>query len=280
MKKAILPLILSNLIGGLVSAVMIYICSGDPIWIGSLLTTLPVPFVLLIGTNAFGLARTSARLPLVQFLSVAGVILVAGTLYSRSLHTTSDYVALALTLYGAVFVQWFIWSFSSYGRKESTVIAKDQTLPEIPLKQLDGTDITSASFTGSKTLLVFFRANWCPFCMNQLKEIIAKADDLAKSGVKVKFISNQGIKNSKKLAEKLNLPVGFEILQDDNLRAAKTLSIADIDGAPAAMSGYPADTVMATVIGLNEDGKVIFGDETDNYRVRPHPDTFLHVFTK
>ena len=82
------------------------------------------------------------------------------------------------------------------------------------------------------------------------------------------------------MAKKLALPTSFEILQDDDLRAAKALGIADIGGSPAGMSGYPADTVMATVIGLDENGKVIFGDETDNYRVRPHPDTFLHVFEK
>ncbi|MGD1868958.1 MAG: hypothetical protein ACFB0F_05475 [Neomegalonema sp.] len=46
------------------------------------------------------------------------------------------------------------------------------------------------------------------------------------------------------------------------------------------MPGYPADTVMATVVALDANGNVIFGDETDNYRVRPHPDTFLHVFER
>lgn len=280
MKKAILPLILSNLIGGVACAIMIFVSKGDPIWIGTLLTTLPIPFVLLIGTNVFGLARTSAHLPLVQLLSVAGVALVVGSLYSRGIDTSAEYAALALAIYGAVFVQWFIWIFSSYGRQKNTAIARGQNLPEVSLKQLDGTDITSASFAGSKTLIVFFRANWCPFCMNQLKEVLAHADQLKKSDTKVKFISNQGIENSKSLAEKLNLPANFEILQDDGLRAAKALGIADIGGSPAGMSGYPADTVMATVIGLDEDGKVIFGDETDNYRVRPHPDTFLHVFEK
>ena len=44
------------------------------------------------------------------------------------------------------------------------------------------------------------------------------------------------------------------------------------------MPGYPADTVMATAIALDAEGKVLFGDETDNYRVRPHPDTFMNVF--
>ena len=280
MKKAILPLILTNLMGGMASAVMIYISGGDPVWIGTLLTTLPVPFILLIATNVFGIARTSAKLPIAQLLSLAGVALVLGTLYSRGIHTTADYSALGLALYGALFVQWFIRVFSSYGRKKSPAIAKGKSLPEVPLKQLDGTEITSASFTGSKTLIVFFRANWCPFCMNQLKEVLAKADRLAKSAVKVKFISNQGIANSTRLAEKLNLPADFEILQDQDLRAAKALGVADIGGAPAGMPGYPADTVMATVIALDEKGTVLFGDETDNYRVRPHPDTFLDVFEK
>ena len=278
MKKAILPLILTNLMGGMASAVMIYISGGDPVWIGTLLTTLPVPFILLIATNVFGIARTSAKLPIAQLLSLAGVALVLGTLYSRGIHTTADYIALGLALYGALFVQWFIRVFSSYGRKKSPAIAKGQRLPEVPLKQLDGTEITSDSFAGSKTLIVFFRANWCPFCMNQLKEVRAKADRLTKSTVKVKFISNQGIANSTRLAEKLNLPADFEILQDEDLRAAKALGVADIGGAPAGMPGYPADTVMATVIALDEKGTVLFGDETDNYRVRPHPDTFLDVF--
>ena len=278
MKKAILPLILTNLMGGMASAVMIYISGGDPVWIGTLLTTLPVPFILLIATNLFGIARTSAKLPIAQLLSLAGVALVLGTLYSRGIHTTADYIALGLALYGALFVQWFIRVFSSYGRKKSPAIAKGKSLPEVPLKQLDGTEITSASFAGSKTLIVFFRANWCPFCMNQLKEVRAKADRLTKSTVKVKFISNQGIANSTRLAEKLNLPADFEILQDQDLRAAKALGVADIGGAPAGMPGYPADTVMATVIALDEKGTVLFGDETDNYRVRPHPDTFLDVF--
>ena len=177
-----------------------------------------------------------------------------------------------------MFVQWYVWVYSSYGRKKSAAIVKGKPLPELQFKHLDGTPITSASFAGSKTLMVFFRANWCPFCMGQLKEVLAKADRLEEYGVKVKFISNQSIEHSQELAKKLNLPAHFEILQDVDLRAAKALGIDDLGGTPAGMSAYPKDTVKATVIALAEDGAVIFGDETDNYRVRPHPDTFMHVF--
>ncbi|WDE06185.1 redoxin domain-containing protein [Thalassomonas viridans] len=279
MKKLILPLILLNVLGGVGSGIMLWLSNGNLMWLGSFLTTFPLPFLLMVLTNAFGIARTSARLPFIQLLSIAGLVLAGLTLLEmQGSQTTSDFVAVGLTVFGALFVQWYVWSFSSYGRKKSKSIVKGRTLPELQLHRLDGSSVSSSSFVGSKTLLVFFRANWCPFCVNQLKEVLARADKLKRSGIQVKFISNQGTENSKQLTEKLALPAHFEILQDDDLKAAKALGIADIGGLPAGMSGYPEDTVMATVITLDEKGAVTFGDETDNYRVRPHPDTFLPAF--
>lgn len=93
-------------------------------------------------------------------------------------------------------------------------------------------------------------------------------------------MSNQSVEHSTGLAQKLDLPSDFQILFDRDLRAAKRLEIQDEGGTPMGMVGYPRDTVMATVIALDEDGRVIFGDESDNYRVRPHPDTFMDVFKR
>lgn len=277
--KLILPMILSNMLSGVASAVMIYVSGGNPIWIGALLATLPLPFLLMVMTNVFGVTRTSKSLPINHLLSFAGLgILLYTVSAAGGPERTGDYVALAMATLGVVSLLWYVWVFSPYDREKSATIIKGEALPELPFHHLDGSKGTSASFAGSQTLIVFFRANWCPFCMNQLKEVLAQADRIAKAGVKVKFISNQGMERNSELAKKLNLPSHFEILQDEDLSAAKALGIEDIGGAPVGMSGYPADTVMATVIALDATGKVIFGDETDNYRVRPHPDTFLHVF--
>ncbi|MEM9279330.1 MAG: redoxin domain-containing protein [Pseudomonadota bacterium] len=281
MKKTtfILPFIMLNLLSGIGSLAMFWWSNWDPIWIGVFFTTFPLPFLLMVLSQALKLARTSARLPLIQLLSFAGVAFVFYSLYTRGGPSiASEYVAAAMAVIGALAIQWFIWIFSPYKREKSASIVKGKPLPELPLSRLDGTEVTSSSFTGSKTLIVFFRANWCPFCMNQLKEVAGRADRLRKAGVQVKFISNQGVENSEKLAKDLKLPDNFEIFQDNDLRAAKTLGIEDIGGSPVGMPGYPADTVMATVVALDANGNVIFGDETDNYRVRPHPDTFLHVF--
>ncbi|WP_170574832.1 peroxiredoxin family protein [Ruegeria atlantica] len=277
--KLILPYIMLNLLSGLGSAVMFWLSSYDPIWIGTFFATFTMPFFLMVLSQAFSIARTSKNLPLIQLINLAAVAWVIFQLYVRvGPSSASEYVALGLALFGALTMQWYIRIFSNYGRKKSAAIVRGQTLPELSLHRLDETSTSSASFIGDKTLVVFFRANWCPFCMNQLKEIRAKADQLDKAGVKVKFISNQGIDHSKKLTRTLDLPSNFEILQDVDLRAAKALGIEDMGGAPSGMPGYPVDTVMATVIVLDETGQVLFGDETDNYRIRPHPDTFLHVF--
>ena len=279
--KLILPYIMSNMLSGVASAVMFYLSGYDPIWVGTFFATFTMPFFLMALAGALGLARTSKNLPVIQLINLAALAWVVYQISARGGFTaTSEYVALGLAVYGAISMQWYIRIFSNYGRKPSAAIVKGQALPELPLQRLSETNTSSAEFVGDKTLLVFFRANWCPFCMNQLKEVAAKADRLAKAGVKVKFISNQGIKNSEKLAKGMKLPANFEILQDKDLRAAKALGIEDMGGAPSGMPGYPNDTVKATVIALDETGRVLFGDETDNYRIRPHPDTFLNVFEK
>lgn len=277
--KFILPFIMLNMIVGVGSLAMFWYSSWNPVWLGVFMTTFPLPFFLMVLSSAFRITRTSKNLPLIQLISFAGVALVLYFLYANG--NPAGFVGhlpLVLSVLGALSYQWYIHIFSPYKRVKSATIVKGQTLPELPLTRLDGTAITSNSFAGEKTLLVFFRANWCPFCMNQLKEVAKQADRLKNAGVQVKYISNQGIDNSTRLAKDLGLPSHYEILQDHELNAAKKLHIEDIGGSPVGMPGYPADTVMATVIALDENGTVIFGDETDNYRRRPHPDTFLNVF--
>jgi len=44
--------------------------------------------------------------------------------------------------------------------------------------------------------------------------------------------------------------------------------------------GYDSDTVLPTAILTDQNGVILFTDQTDNYRVRPEPDTFLRVFTE
>jgi hypothetical protein len=41
--------------------------------------------------------------------------------------------------------------------------------------------------------------------------------------------------------------------------------------------GYDSETVLPTVIITGTDGLILWVHETDNYRVRPEPETYLAV---
>ena len=261
------------------SAVQFWLSNNPIAWLGAFLASASLALYFMIFLAVGGAARTSPRLLVVQIVTMFGVALaVYGVVDQYPFESSFALLPVAAALLGFLVLEWYVFVYSRYGRKKSPLIVLGQSLPALVFETLDGMQVTSQDFVGSKTLLVFFRGNWCPLCMAQLREIRERADQLAAASVRVKFISNQNVEKSRELLGKLDLPEHFEVLYDRDLRVARTLSIEDIGGTPGGMQGYPPDTVMATVIALDVNGHVIFGDETDNYRVRPHPDEFIPRF--
>ena len=79
------------------------------------------------------------------------------------------------------------------------------------------------------------------------------------------------------LAEKFQ--VGFHFLVDKGNQVAKKLNILSENGLPFGFQilGYDSNTVMPTIVITDKNGKILFADLTDNYRVRPEPSTFLAI---
>jgi peroxiredoxin len=116
--------------------------------------------------------------------------------------------------------------------------------------------------------------------MAQIKEVAASYQALEKLGVRVFLVSPQPETHTKELAKKFN--VNYHFMIDERNQAASLLGIDAKDGTPKGMEvfGYDSDTVLPTAILTDQNGLIIFTDQTDNYRVRPEPDTFLRVFTE
>ncbi|MCR9193418.1 MAG: peroxiredoxin family protein [Hyphomonas sp.] len=266
-QRALVPILLTMVAGSIYAVHNLVSTGGALAWHGALLASASLPIYMVIFLAKGGAARTSSVLTPVQAATALGVVLAG-----------SEGAALLLALLSFAGLQWYVFVYSRYGRKKSGAIIVGQQLPALAFEDMDGARITTEDFIGSQTLLVFFRGNWCPLCMAQLRELRDRADRLAAAHVQIRFISNQSLEKSRELAAKLDLPSHFQVLRDRGLASATQLHIADMGGAPAGLSGYPRDTAMATVIALDARGRVLFGDETDNYRVRPHPDAFLHVF--
>ena len=134
-------------------------------------------------------------------------------------------------------------------------------------------------FAGSPAVLVFYRGNWCPLCMAQIRELAGRHRELADLGIKVALISPQPDEHTRNLAGMHDVP--FHFLIDEQNRFAESLGIAVAHGVPVGvMGGYAPNTVLPTVVVTNANGTIVFSDQTDNYRVRPEPDVFLAILRR
>jgi len=256
-----------------VYAVQLLLATRDYMtWGGVLLVYAPFLVILSWLMIARNMARTSSRFPVLIILGIAGVIASAwGYLQG------GDQIAPVLAIAGfAAFLAYDYW-YSSFGRGHSDQIGVGQPLPAVTLRNTAGEAISSASLTDKPTVWIFYRGNWCPLCMAQIKEVAAQYQQLDELGVRVALVSPQPHKFTVGLARKFD--VFFDFLTDEGNRAARALGIDHDFGVPMGMQvlGYDNETVMPTVIITNAGGRILWVDETDNYRVRPEPETYLSV---
>ncbi len=264
----------------MVAAVAIAAIAGQSLWIthdylswgGVLLVT--APFVIIIGWLMIfrNIARTSARFPTLIVLGTVGVVLASWG-YARGGSPEAPLLAIAAWIGFMLYSYWY----SSFNRQPSGQLQIGNTLPNFELKDVAGQAVSSSSFSDEPTIWIFYRGNWCPLCMAQIKELVAQYKELQSLGVRIVLISPQPHNNTIALAKKFDAP--FDFLTDEGNRAAQALGIDHPSGLPMGMQvlGYDSDTVLPTVIITDKGGRVLWVHETDNYRIRPEPDVYLSI---
>ncbi len=241
-------------------------------WGGVLLVTVPFIIVLSWIMVLKRTARTSAHFPVLITLATIGVALSSWRYFEGG-----SVGAPILAIVGWIgFIVYDYW-YSSFGHRSSDSLKTGQNLPAFDLQDVAGEMVSSADLQDKPTVWIFYRGNWCPLCMAQIKELAEEYQQLQALGVRVALISPQPHKFTVSLARKFD--VSFDFLTDENNRAAQTLGIAHDDGLPMGMQvlGYDSDTVLPTVIITATGGEVLWSHQTDNYRVRPEPAVYLQV---
>jgi len=240
-----------------------------PVWIGPLLVA--GAFLAFMGWMVrSGAARTSANLPGLLLLGAGGALL---SLLGAALGSTPARLPVSYAVLGFGGELLYVFWYSRLGRAPSQALRVGQLLPEFELEDENGRRLSSATFRGDPAVFLFYRGNWCPLCMAQIRELADEYKELEARGAKVALVSPQPHAQTRELAARFDVP--FRFLVDPGGRAARQLGVVHEAGVPLGIRGYDPDTVLPTAIVTDAEGRILLADQTDNYRVRPEPSTFV-----
>jgi peroxiredoxin len=275
-RRFILPFLLANALLAAHAAVRlgtsIASAGGHPETWAAALVASGAPLVAIGIAPQLGATRAARRLAPVYAVSGAATISLVAQL-------PDDWAAAAgagvVGLGGSVaYDRWY----SRFGRDPSAELRVGGELPDVTFSDLDGAPVSTAELRGAPTALFFFRGNWCPFCMAQVRAVADGYRELERAGVRVAMVSPQPDAQTRELAERVGARVDF--LRDPGLAGARRLGIVDDRGVPAGVSGYGEDTGLPTLVVFDSEGLILLVDQTDDYRVRPTPDTILNALRR
>lgn len=240
-------------------------------WAGVLIACL-APLLFFARLFLLPTPRTSRNL---LWMPLAGVIGTGLAVYLGGLVPAS--VSGLFGLGGSL--AYILW-YSRYEPAVATPLRAGGALPDFPLFDLEGGEVRAHALIGEPVLWLFYRGNWCPFCMAQVREIAGYYRELAARGIRTVLISPQPEVNTRALAQRFDVPMQFLIDRDN--RAAQRLGILDAGGLPAGLQvlGYDSDAPRPTVFLTAPGGGLLYSDLAENYRMRPEPQEFLAAFDR
>jgi peroxiredoxin len=264
---------ISGSITGLaVALVAVSRADGWSPWLGAALAC-GAPAAFFARVFAFPTARTSRNLHLVLAVGVAGAA-ISGALGGAFAAPT-----VVSTGVGVLGTLGYVYWYSRFAAPASPALSPGAMLPSFTLVE-EGRKVESSTLLKKPALWIFYRGNWCPICVAQVKEICGQYRELTRRGVEVFFVSPQSEANTEQLAARCDAP--FRFLTDVGNTAAAALGIVERDGLPAGMQvfGYDSDVPRPTAFVTAAGGRVLSCDMTDNYRVRPEPSQFFDILDR
>ncbi len=142
--------------------------------------------------------------------------------------------------------------------------------PDFTLKDLEGKDFRlHANLNGKKTLLLFFRAEWCPICNVQVHSLQEKLADFEKDNAQIIAVSTDNAENSLKLVEKhgLGFPVLVGLTRD-------IIEAYDLYYNESKECAEPAHFILKT------DGTIAYVSSQSGPAGRPSTDDLLRILSR
>ena len=151
------------------------------LWAGPLLVNVPI-LVLLGWLVSLGPARTSPHLPLATLCAWLGAaVTLLGTLSLGD----PRWLAWLYTGLGLLGLCAYLFWYSPLQRDAADGPRPGQLLPPLAFRDLEGRPVSTTSLHGAPAVMLFFRGNWCPVCMAQVRELARRRPQLERRGARI-----------------------------------------------------------------------------------------------
>ncbi len=162
-----------------------------------------------------------------------------------------------------------------------------QRVPTVQLTEVSGESVSLDSIlSGRKTVLIFYRGGWCPYCNLHLAGLQKIEHDLQDLGFQIVAVSAD---RPEKLQESIKTQsLTYRLLSDSSMSAAQAVGIAfRLDGATVdryrnhhmdleEASGRNHHLLPVPAVFLIDEGSSVrFSHVNPNYRVRLEPSLLL-----
>lgn len=206
-------------------------------------------------------------------VTVASGITLLISFASFRINGTGSLTEVFLAL--AAFVGWLVYHLG-YAKqaKDATGLSIGTELPNGTFHDQANNAVTLSEIK-SKKLIVFHRGNWCPFCVEQQRDLNAHLDAFTKNNTAVLFVSSQPPKS--KFAQE-----GIYDLQDKDVNYGETINLSAGSILPLGLSifGFKSKLHQPYALLVDEQNKVMAIHKTTDYRTRPSADYFLRYLNE
>ncbi len=180
-----------------------------------------------------------------------------------------------------------LFSISSYALEGLKI---GSSVPDISLKDIDGKTVDLTA-NNKKSIIVFYRGSWCPYCMTQLKGL--QMDLLPKVGDRANLyaVSVDKPSTAKRMRDKFKIQ--FPVISDSKAKSLKAFNIInkldealvkkykssyriDVEGD----SGEKHHMVAHPAVFIISKGKIVFSDVHVNYKQRTENSKILAQIIK
>jgi peroxiredoxin len=200
------------------------------------------------------------------------VMLLALVLAAAGFFLSPGIVGYTLGAVALVPAALFLLATSTSGLPaKNLAVTVGEPAPDFTSVNAEGRRFQLSDLRGSPVLVKFYRGFWCPYCVAELDQLNRFAKDFGALGVKLVALSSDRVDELRPFGRKHKWAI--QLLADPALAVHRLYNVQVRKFAPRR--GPFRDLAIPTTILIDRDGRVLWFEQTPDFRVRPQADMVL-----